>query len=201
MKKYKNGVFLARMQPLHVAHIFLTEEALKECENVYICLGSANKKDMIRNPFTVGFRRDMLIGTLIDMGYSSDIGERIKVFELPDWSFENDTNDTITWGRYFYYNMVSRIEAKEFSMYYSDDSDIIKGWFNSEVKDKINLRLYDRSNSYEGLSATKIREAIVNDDLDYLHKFMPRYVLKNIKPIKEHYMSVLKSPEQDFSML
>lgn len=200
MKKFKNGVFLARMQPLHIAHIFLTEEALKECEQVYICLGSANKKDMIRNPFTVEFRKEMLIGTLVDMGYSQDIGDRIHVFELPDWSYENDTNDTISWGRYFYYNMVSRLEAKHFAMYYSDNSDIINGWFDSEVKGRITLRLYDRTKTYEGLSATRIREAIISHDRDYLERFMPAYVLKHLAPIRDHYLSVLQAPEGDFSM-
>lgn len=118
MKKDLHGVFLARMQPLHVAHIFLVEKALEECETIHICLGSANKKDMIRNPFTVEFRKEMLIGTLKDMGYADDVGDRINVFELPDWSYENDTNDTISWGRYFYYNVVSRIESKKFNIYY-----------------------------------------------------------------------------------
>lgn len=199
--KYKHGVFLARMQPLHVAHIFLAEEALKECDTVHICLGSANKKDMIRNPFTIEFRKQMLIGTLIDMGYGEDIGERINVFELPDWSYENDVNDTISWGRYFYYNMVSRLEAKTFAMYYSDDSSIIHGWFDSEVKDRIVLRLFDRTKTYEGLSATRIREAIVADNRDYLERFMPQYVLNHLQPIKEHYTRVLHDPEEDFAMV
>ena len=200
MKKYKNGVFLARMQPLHVAHIFLVEEALAECDTVHICLGSANKKSTLRNPFTVEFRRDMLINTLIDMGYGEDIGNRINVFELPDWSLENDVNYPILWGRYFYYNVVSRIEAKTFNLYYSDASSIITGWFDSEVKDSINLRLYDRSSHYEGLSATQIRQAIVDNDKDYLNKYMPRYVVKNIDEIRHYYTEVLADPKLDFAM-
>ena len=33
--KHKIGVFLARMQPLHIAHLDIIEKALNECERVY----------------------------------------------------------------------------------------------------------------------------------------------------------------------
>lgn len=200
MYKHKNGVFLARMQPLHVAHMFLVEKAMDECETVHICLGSSNKKDMIRNPFTVGYRRLLLEQALLDKGYSQDDLDRVHVFELPDWSFENDSNDTVTWGRYFYYNVVSRIEAKRFAIYYSDDSEIINGWFNSEVRDNIHLRLFDRSKQYDGLSATKVRQAIIDKDMDYLREFCPQSVINQVDYISRYYRQVLESPDNDFSM-
>ena len=105
--KHKIGLFLARMQPLHIAHLDIIEKALKECEKVYVCLGSANKVDMLRNPFTIDFRKQILLEALIErVGVAAT---RVDVFEIPDWSYENDTNETIEWGRYFYYNVVSRI--------------------------------------------------------------------------------------------
>lgn len=145
---YKTGVFLARMQPLHIAHLYLVEQALAECEEVWVVLGSANRKDMLRNPFTIEFRREMLTQALSEKGYSIEDLNRIHVFELPDWSLENDPNDTVTWGRYFYYNVVSRVQHKNFTMYYSDDSSIIRGWFDSEVGEHITLRLFDRTAVY-----------------------------------------------------
>lgn len=198
--EYKTGVFLARMQPLHIAHLFLIEQAMRECKDVWVVLGSSNKKDMIRNPFTLEFRRDMLIQALSESGYSNDDINRIHLFELPDWSLENDTNETITWGRYFYYNVVSRTERKDFTIYYSDNSEIIKSWFNSEVKDHVTLRLFDRKSTYDGLSATRIRDAIIDRDLVYLEKFCPPVILRNLDYISTYYTRVVRTPREDFSM-
>jgi len=69
----KFGVFLARMQPLHVAHTYLIKQALFECEKVVIVLGSSNKKDMIRNPFTIDFRMKLLKNALIEEGFSEEL--------------------------------------------------------------------------------------------------------------------------------
>lgn len=56
----KYGVFLARMQPVHNAHLFLVGKALEESERVLIVLGSENKVDMLRNPYDISLREQML---------------------------------------------------------------------------------------------------------------------------------------------
>ena len=43
----KVGVFLARMQPLHNAHLWLIDKALEENDKVLIVLGSENKVDIV----------------------------------------------------------------------------------------------------------------------------------------------------------
>lgn len=196
--KHKIGVFLARMQPLHIAHLDIIEKALKECEKVYVCLGSANKVDMLRNPFTIDFRKQILLEALIERVGVAAI--RVDVFEIPDWSYENDTNETIEWGRYFYYNVVSRIQSKRFAIYYNDDPAIIKGWFDSEVKDYITLELLDRSQHYGGLSATKIRDAIIKNDMEYICKYCPIAVVKRMDIIRPYYIEVSQNPKPDFAM-
>lgn len=128
------------------------------------------------------------------------MADRVNVFEIPDWSFENDVNDIITWGRYFYYNVVSRVHAKRFSIYYSDDADIINGWFDSEVREFITLRLFDRSFHYDGLSSTKIRHAIVHNDMDYIKMFCPQAIADRMGVIRPYYLRVNENPKQDFSM-
>lgn len=197
MNKY--GVFLARMQPLHKAHTFLVEQALSECENVVIMLGSSNKKDMIRNPFTLEFRKEMLFDAMVELNSNIDIN-RITIFELPDWSYENDENDTQRWGHYLYYNIVSRIQYKYFNIYYSDDSSIIKSWFDEEIAKFINLRLYDRTKILEGLSATKIRQSIIDLNIEYLNQFMHKSTINKLDIIRPYYLNVLSNPQSDFSM-
>ena len=195
----KYGVFLARMQPLHIAHTYLIKKALSDCENVVIVLGSSNKKNIIRNPFDFNFRRELLELALIGDGLSEEL-KRISIFELPDWSYENDQNDTTRWGHYLYYNIVSRIQHKHFSIYYSDDSNIIKTWLDDEISQFVNLRLFNRSDVYDGLSATNIRRAIIENDLVYLNKFLHKSTIGRINEIRNYYTETLNNPSNDFSM-
>lgn len=201
-KIYKTGVFLARMQPLHAAHMYLIEKALQECEDIWIVLGSANKDSMLRNPFTLQFREEVLKEALSEAGYSPDDLTHIHMFELPDWSLENDTNETTEWGRYFYYNVVSRIQHKNFTMYFSDDPAIIRSWFPSteNISCHVALRLFNRTDIYEGLSATRIRQAIIDNDKDYLSKYCPPAVMRRIDFISWYYRDVKDHPFEDFSM-
>ena len=62
----KVGVFLARMQPVHNAHLFLVHKALEENDKVLIVLGSENKVDMLRNPYDISLREEMLRECLTD---------------------------------------------------------------------------------------------------------------------------------------
>lgn len=199
-KNYATGVFLARMQPLHAAHMYLIKQALAECEHVHIVLGSSNKNGMLRNPFTLEFRETVLKEALEEDGCGKDDLDRITMSELPDWSYENDRNETHEWGRYFYYNVVSRIQHKRFAMYFSDDPAIIRSWFPEDIADRIALRLFDRSNTYDGLSATRIRQAIADNDKNYLAKYCPPAVLRRMDYVSWYYRDVKDHPAQDFSM-
>ena len=192
----KNGVFLARMQPLHKGHLFMVENALTKCEKLTIVLGSMNKFSMTRNPFTFELRKLWLLEAL---KVSKDM-DRINMFELPDWSLENDKNETIEWGRYFYYNVVSRIQAKKFSIFYNDDLDIINSWFDETLRSRIDIQYMERSSIFDGLSATRIRKAIVEDDNEYLKKYLPFSVLKDVVLLKKYLLQVNEHPLQDFSM-
>lgn len=194
--KFKNGVFLARMQPLHKAHMNVIEMALNECEHVTVILGSSNKKDMLRNPFDLDRRKKWVKNALKD---SKDY-KRISIYEIPDWSYENDKNDLIEWGRYLYYNVVSRIQSKRFTIYYSDDIKIINSWFESEVENYITIRHLDRSKMFNGLSATKIREALLEMDMGYLSEYLPKSVIDDLDFLHDHYIKVKESPKDDFSM-
>ena len=163
----KVGVFLARMQPVHNAHLYLVYKALEENDEVLIVLGSENKVDMLRNPYDITLREEMLRECL-----TKEDNQKLKIVTLPDWTMESDKESDKIWGRYFYYNVVSRIGQKHFSLYYSDDPKILDDWFkDTEIYDYINYRNFERSKVFEGLSATKIREAFTNNDKVYIKKF------------------------------
>ena len=192
----KVGVFLARMQPVHNAHLFLVHKALEENDKVLIVLGSENKVDMLRNPYDISLREEMLRECLTD-----EDNKKLKIVTLPDWSMESDKKNYKNWGRYFYYNVVSRIYQKRFSLYYSDDSKILDDWFeNTEVREYITYRNFERSKLFEGLSSTKIRNAFINDDIEYIKKYCPESVQKRFKYLKKYYENVTLNPKDDFSM-
>lgn len=192
----KVGVFLARMQPVHNAHLFLVHKALEENDKVLIVLGSENKVDMLRNPYDISLREEMLRECLTD-----EDNKKLEIVTLPDWSMESDKENDKTWGRYFYYNVVSRIFQKRFSIYYSDDPKILDDWFNdTEVREFITYRNFERSKLFEGLSSTKIRNAFINDDIDYIKEYCPESVQKRFDYLKKYYENVTLNPKDDFSM-
>lgn len=190
----KIGVFLARMQPIHNAHLYLIEKALKECEQVYVVLGSDNKENMLRNPYDIALREEMLRECIKE-------NDHLFVFTLPDWSTEGDTGNAKMWGRYFYYNVVSRIRQKTFSIYYSDDPAILDSWFKgTEIADAITYRLFERSNMMDGLSATKIRQAFIDGNKEYIKKYCPEPVVKRFDMLAEKYKEVAGNPVKDYAM-
>lgn len=192
----KYGVFLARMQPVHNAHLFMVNKALNECDKVLIVLGSENKVDMLRNPYDITLREQMLREC-----FNDEQNERITIVTLPDWSMESDTDSAEIWGRYFYYNVVSRIGQKRFSLYYSDDVAILDSWFNgTEVRQYITYRNFERSNIFEGLSATKIRQAFIDSNRDYINEFCPDSVASRFDYLASYYKDVTENPREDFSM-
>lgn len=190
------GVFLARMQPIHNAHLYLVNKALEECDKVLIVLGSENKVDMLRNPYDISLREQMLREC-----FDLEKNKKLSIVTLPDWSMESDYEEAKIWGRYFYYNVVSRLEQKHFSIYYSDDPKILDSWFkDTEVEKYITYRTFNRSNLFEGLSATKIRNAFIENDKEYIKKFCPKSVVNRFEELKSYYEDVTKNPQEDFSM-
>ena len=192
----KYGVFLARMQPVHNAHVFLVNKALEECDKVLIVLGSENKLDMLRNPFEISLRERMLRECLTE-----EQNKKISVETLPDWSMESDLEGAEIWGRYFYYNVVSRIGQKRFFIYYSDDPAILDRWFkNTEVFPYITYRNFERQNLFEGLSSTKIRQAFIEQDVEYISRYCPESVVSRFTYLSSYYKGVTDHPKADFSM-
>ena len=198
-KPQKVGVFIARFQPLHKAHLYVIEKALKECDRLVIMLGSSNKENMPRNPFNFRLRKELLSESLSN---EQDM-TRIQIYQLPDWSTENETTDDAVWGHYLYYNIVSRIGQKNFTLYYSDNPSVMKSWFDDEVKHYISFCFLDRQKVFEGLSSTKIRQALLDftpEAKKYLYKSLPEAVFERVEELREIIIKVHNNPKKDFTM-
>ena len=195
----KIGVFIARFQPLHKAHLHVIKQALKECDKLVIMLGSSNKENIPRNPFNFRLRKELLSESLSN---EHDM-TRIQIFQFPDWSEENRVADNTVWGHYLYYNIVSRINQKNFTLYYSDGPEIVKSWFDDEVNQYISFRFLDRQKVFDGLSSTKIRAALLSftqEDKKYLYKVLPEAVFERVEELREIIVKVHNNPKKDFTM-
>lgn len=181
--KSKVGVFLSRMQPLHIGHIGMIKKTLSENDKVLILIGSANKKGMIRNPIDISLRREIL-DDVLNEEFSKEERSKITVKELPDWTDEEDTPSNLEWGRYLYYNVVSTTGCKNFSMYFSDEPAIIEDWFQDKtIRNRIELKLFERNKMFEAVSSTKIRSAFIDNNKEYIKKSVPNAVFRRYDEI------------------
>ena len=183
----KIGVFLSRMQPIHNAHLWMIENALRENDRVLVLIGSADKSETVRNPFDIKLRKK-LVETAINEYFSEEDKKRIVLRGLVDWSTEQNNYDQ-EWGRLIYYNVVSLMNVKEFSYFCSEEPEKIEDWFEEKIKQRINFRYFSRDNQFNGLSATRIREAILDDNSEYIREYCPNCVCA----IRENLKEILKT--------
>lgn len=133
--------------------------------------------------------------------FGKEQNKRINIITLPDWSMESDIEASEIWGRYFYYNVVSRINQKKFNLYYSDNPTILDRWFkNTEIFSYITYRNFERSDIFDGLSATNIRQAFIDNNKEYVKKFCPKSVVNRFDYLASYYKNVTNNPKEDFSM-
>lgn len=189
-QEQKVGVFLFRGQPVHKSHMWIIKKTLDENDSVCLVLGSSNRAFEERNPFPIEVRLEMLNKALKEL--ENTLGEpvlsKVKVLELPDWSSEDDLDSNKVWGHYLYYNVVRVIGQRKFKLYYSDEPSIIENWFDDEVKSSVELVLIPRESILDGLSATRIRDAILSDTSSadaYLQKYLPESVYKMVPDLRD----------------
>ena len=86
-----NGLLIGRFQPFHLGHLDAVLFGLARTENLFICIGSSNKSNERKNPFSAEERREMIVTSI-----EPSIADRIKIFDVPDvgdhekWTFEID---------------------------------------------------------------------------------------------------------------
>lgn len=74
-----NGLFIGRFQPFHLGHLEAVKFGLLHVDNLWIGIGSSNKSNEKRNPFSADERKEMIISSL-----ENSILKRIQVYYIPD---------------------------------------------------------------------------------------------------------------------
>ena len=136
-----DGLLIGRFQPFHLGHLDAVLFALSRTENLFIGIGSSNKSNETRNPFSAKERREMIISSV-----ESSMADRIKIFDIPDvgdhekWTFEID-----------------KIMPK-YDVIFTND-EFTKTLFEKREMNVVPVVLKDR----EKFSGTNIRELIAGD--------------------------------------
>jgi len=87
-----NGLLIGRFQPFHLGHLEAISFGLSQVENLWICIGSSNKSNEMKNPFTADERKEMILSSI-----DKKIAEKIKIYYIPDvadhskWTLEIDS--------------------------------------------------------------------------------------------------------------
>lgn len=113
------------------------------------------------------------------------VNKGLFIVPLDDLTDESDNSHD--WGFYLYSKIVTETQCSNFTVYYSDGFEIITTWFpRFIIRNNISLSLLARNATESGISATVIRNAIVNGDDDTLKKFVPTIVYDLRESIKQH---------------
>lgn len=177
----KTGVILARFQPIHNGHLQLISKAVEENDQVLVIIGSIDKLNA-RNPIPWTIRKEMVEEAIGDTFLVKGHKEKIKVVELEDLSDESDNSHD--WGFYLYSFIVAQTGRPYFTIYYSDGFEIITSWFPGFLlRNNVSLSLLARNTCEDGISATEVRELILNGRLPE-HDVVPEAVYKRRETIK-----------------
>ena len=137
-----NGLLIGRFQPFHLGHLDAVLFGLSRTENLFIGIGSSNKSNERRNPFSAEERREMIISSI-----EPSMADQLKIFDIPDvgdhekWTFEID-----------------KIVPK-YDIIFTND-EFTKTLFEKREMNVVPVVLKDR----EKFSGTNIRELIADDE-------------------------------------
>lgn len=85
------GLLIGRFQPFHLGHLDAVKFALSNVDELLIGIGSSNKFNEKRNPFTADERREMIESSLDDT-----TSKKVRIYYIPDvndherWTYRVD---------------------------------------------------------------------------------------------------------------
>ena len=136
-----DGLLVGRFQPFPLGHLDAVLFGLSRTENLFIGVGSSNKSNEKKNPFSVEERKEMIVSSI-----APAMIDRLKIFAIPDvdnhekWTFEIDQT------------------VPKYDVVFTND-EFTKTLFEKRKIDVIPVVLKDR----EKFSGTNIRQLIADD--------------------------------------
>lgn len=174
--KYDLIAFIGRFQPLHIGHVEVIQEALKQAERVVVLIGSSNQPRTSKNPWLYQERADMIETAVasIDPAYT----QRLITAPLRDQSY-NDQR----WAsevQTIVDQVADRWECKKIALIgHSKDSSsyylkMFPQW--SQIEHSLN----------EDVNATDLRKLMFEDkSMRFLAGVVPQSVYTTLEQFKE----------------
>lgn len=136
-----DGLLIGRFQPFHLGHLAAVKFALTQVDNLAIGIGSSNRFNEKRNPFTADERKEMILESLD----KSDL-KKIKIYFVPD------VDDHAKWT----YSI--DIIVPKYDIVFSND-DFTHELYKKRRIEVVSVPLKQRN----VLSGTEIRQKIASD--------------------------------------
>tara|TARA_Y100000590_G_scaffold449934_1_gene588870 strand:+ start:1063 stop:1557 length:495 start_codon:yes stop_codon:yes gene_type:complete len=136
-----NGFLIGRFQPFHLGHLEAVKFALSKVDHLHIGIGSSNKSNEKKNPFTSDERKIMIESSL-----DSTLADRVSIHLIPD------VDDHSKWT-----HLVDEI-IPEYDVVFSND-DFTHDLYEKRGKSITQVELKSRND----LSGTNIRKLILTD--------------------------------------
>lgn len=176
-KNFEFGLVLGRFHPMHNGHLEIVEMARKLCKKTLILIGSSQESGTLRNPFKIETRK-----RVIHKVYQT---EDVIIGDLADMTNENDI--CFEWGKYILENVEKTYGKTPDLMIYGKDESR-KGWFSEEDSKNFSELIVAR-NKIE-ISATKLREYLVQDKKEVWKKYVPEQIWDMYEELREELLKI-----------
>ena len=136
------GILVGRFQPVHRGHVQAKEFSLENSNKLFVVVGSAEKSNQKRNPFTFEERKKMIELAINE----KELQDNISIIPI------NDANNHTEW--------ISSIKNTigEYNLIFTND-ELTEKLFKKDETRVINVPLLDRNI----LSATEVRKRLELD--------------------------------------
>lgn len=156
--EHKVGLLCGRFQPVHKGHISLIREALKHCDHLILAIGSAQESGTKRNPFDYETRKELLRRSMWGLN------ARMTIIPVNDRTVLNDDS---SWGKYLIREVFEQTGVVP-TINFSGTEGVRSHWF-----DEVEIEQMELDRNITPISATALREAILNDDYDVFTQMTP----------------------------
>lgn len=156
--KHKVGLLCGRFQPVHRGHINLIREALNHCDRLIIAIGSAQESGTKRNPFDYETRKELLRRSM------RGLGERVTMIPVNDREVISEDS---SWGKYLIKEVFEQTGVVP-TINFSGVEGVRSHWF-----DEVEIEQMELDRNITPISATALREAILNDDYEAFAQMTP----------------------------
>ena len=142
IRDMKVGILIGRFQPLHKGHVNAIEFARNNSERLFVIVGSAEKSNQERNPFSFEERKRM-IGLALK---GKKLQDNISIVPI------NDARNHTEWIKSI------KNTIGEYNLIFTND-ELTEKLFKEEGAEVLNVPLQDRNE----LSATEVRKRLELD--------------------------------------